>query len=383
MILKDIHRWGTREVTYCIGFKSKTAVFLIADSMITSGRNREIEEAFGEHTTFGELVKEESKTMQDRMIKVFKLPGNVLATFAGDVIDALEALGIFRKELERGLEPITAFESVSSAGPFSRIELLIGFIDQDRPKLYSYNYKGDGLFKEEHSTIHLGSGRDHEYLSGKSSQIVDSFTNDDYGDGKTLVYTLAYLQNFSIKNSLISLEVGGFFFGGFVHTEGIQRVWNTTYLMYAVTPGNGERTLHLNYHVSLNRKDDLLLISSSFLDHERVYLQEIDLEEEPDIIELQKQVNELRDDYWEGDFKFVVLLNQLNYGFTVCYMENENKLSEIKIVTDRTKGEVRYRLSSGLVNYLLYPFTLKEEDIDPKWDRNNPAHLEIPIRWFA
>ena len=44
---------------------------------------------------------------------------------------------------------------------------------------------------------------------------------------------------------------------------------------------------------------------------------------------------------------------------------------------------IRYRLSSDLVNHLLYSPTIKEEDIDPKWDRNNPAHLEVPIRWFS
>lgn len=371
-------------LTYCIGFKSKTAVFLIADSMITSGQNKEGMESFGEYTTFGEFVKNDNKTMQDKMVKVFKLPGNVIATFAGDVTDSLEALGIFREELKKGVEPISAFESVLAAGPFSRIELLIGFMSQDRPKLYSYNHKGDGEFKEVQSIIHLGSGQEHEYLSEKVSQIVDFVINDNLGDGKALIYTLAFLQNFTIKNPLIELEVGGFFYGGFVHMGGVQRIWNTTYLMYATTTGiNGERSLHLNYHVSLNRKNDLLLISSSFLDHERVYLQEIDLEDAPSIIDLKKQVNELRDNYWNGNFKFVVLLNQLNYGFTVCYMENINKLPEIEIETDRTKGEVRYRLSSDLVKHLLYSPSLKDEDIDPKWDRNNPAHLEIPIRWFS
>lgn len=382
--MKCIFTWEARSVTYCIGFKSKTAVFLIADSMTSSGRNQEIDEAFGEYTTFGEFVKEENKTMQDRMYKVFKLPGNVLVTFAGDVENALEAIGIFTKELEKGLKPITAFERVLSAGPFSRIELLVGFMEQDRPKLYSYNYMGNGQFKEEHSSIHLGSGGEHEYLSDKSSQFVDFITNDNFGDGKCLVYALAFLQNFAIKNPLMLFDVGGFFFGGFVHTGGVQRMWNTTYLMYAVTQGNGERNLHLNYQVSLTRRDDLLLVSSSFLDHERIYLQEINLEEErPKLIDLEKRVNELRADYWEGKYKFIVLLNQLNYGFTVCYMENKNKLSEIESITDRVKGEVRYRLSSDLVKYLLYSPKLKEEDIDPIWDRNNPAHLEIPIRWFA
>ncbi|PYF02643.1 Ntn hydrolase family protein [Ureibacillus chungkukjangi] len=369
-------------MTYCIGFKSKTAVFLIADSMTSSGRNQEIDEAFGEYTTFGEFVKEENKTMQDRRYKVFKLPGNVLVTFAGDVEDALEVLEMYRKELEKGLKPITAFEKVLSAGPFSRVELLMGFMEQDMPKLYSYNYMGNGQFKEEHSSIHLGSGREHQYLSDKSSQFVDFITNDNFGDGICLVYTLAFLQNFAIKNPLKLFDVGGFFFGGYVHTGGVQRMWNTTYLMYAVTQSNGERNLHLNYQVSLTRKEDLLLVSSSFLDHERVYLQEINLEEEPNLIDLENRVNELRDDYWEGKFTFIVLLNQLNYGFTVCYMENPNKKSEINIVTDKAKGEVRYILSSDLVKYLLYSPIVKEEDIDPTWDRNNPAHLEIPMRWF-
>ncbi|EFI68441.1 hypothetical protein P9436_15165 [Lysinibacillus capsici] len=368
-------------MTYCIGFKSKTAVFLIADSMTSSGRNQEIDDAFGEHTTFGEYVKEENKTMQDRRYKVFKLPGNVLVTFAGDVEDALEVLGIFSKELGKGLEPITAFERVLSAGPFSRIELLVGFMEQDRPKLYSYNYMGNGQFKEEHSTVHLGTGREHEFLSDKSSQVVDFIINT-YGDGKCLVYILAFLQNFAIKNPLISFDVGGFYFGGYVHTGGVQRMENTSYLMYAVTQGNGERNLHLSYQVSLTRKDDLLLISSSFLDHERVYLQDLE-EGNLDFIDLQKRVNELRNDYWDGKFKFIVLLNQLNYGFAVCYMENINKPSEIEIVTDRAKGEVKYRLLPDLVKYLKNPPNLKEEDIDPIWDRNNPAHLEIPIRWFA
>lgn len=149
--------------------------------------------------------------MHDKMYKVFKLSVNVLATFAGDVDNALEALKIYKMELEKGLNPITAFNSVLSAGPFSSIELLIGFMDQNKPKLYSYNYMGNGRFKEEQSTINLGSGKEHEFFSEKSSQFVDFIANDNFGDEKCLVYSLAFLQNFTIKNSLISLDVGGFF----------------------------------------------------------------------------------------------------------------------------------------------------------------------------
>jgi hypothetical protein len=370
-------------VTYCIGFKSKTAVFLIADSLTTSGKNSQVEDVLGEYTIFGELVKNGTKTMQDKRYKVYKLPGNVLATFAGDVDNALEALGIYKKELEKGIKPIAAFEKVLSAGPFYNIELLVGFMDQDIPKLYSYNYMGNGQFKEENSIMHLGSGKEHKYLIEKSSQFVNFVINDNFGDGKCLVFTLAFLQNFSIKNLLTQFEVGGFFYGGFVHTGGVQRIWNTTYLMYAVTQSKSESKLHLNYHVSLNRKDDLLLVSSRFLDHDRIYLQEINEDDEPNLISLEKKVNELRDDYWEGKFKFVILLNQLNYGFSVCYMENKNNSPKIEIVTNRSNGDVRYRLSPDLVKYLLYPPTLKQEDINPLWDRNNPAHLEIPIRWFS
>jgi hypothetical protein len=370
-------------MTYCIGFKSKTAVFLIADSVITMGSNQEIEDAFGEHTTFGEIVKGGNNISQDTRYKVFKLPGNVLISFAGDVKDALDAINIYRNELENGIEPISAFKSVISAGPFSRIELMIGFMGQNKPKLYSYNYKNNGKFQEEYSTIHLGSGREHEYLSEKISQFVDGIITENHGDGKTLVFTLAFLQNYAIKNSLMLFGVGGFFFGGYAHKEGIQRLWNTTYLMYATTKDNGQRKLHLNYQVSLIRKNDLLLVRSSFLDHERVYLQEISWEDTPKLKDLEKQVKELREEYWGANYTFVILLNQLNYGFTVCYMQNENKSPEIEIETERAKEQVIFQLSSKLVNSLLYPMTLKEEDIEPEWDRNNPAHLEIPIRYFS
>ncbi|PGR66390.1 hypothetical protein [Bacillus cereus] len=370
-------------MTYCIGFKSKSAVFLIADSVISGGNNREIEDVFGQYTVFGEFVKDENIAMQDRKYKVYKLPGNVLTAFAGDVEDALEALNIFQKELKKGIEPVSAFKSVLLAGPFTRIELLVGFMDQDTPKLYSYNHMDNGQFKEEDTIIHLGSGREHQDLSGKSELVVNSIKNDNYGDGKTFVYTLAFLQNFAIKNPLMFLGVGGFFYGGYVNSEGVQRMWNTTYLMYAVTQAGQERKLHLNYQVSFSRKEDLLLVSSSFLDHERVYLQEIGSEDTMDLIDLENQVKELRNDYWQGKFKFVVLLNQLDYGFTVCYMENKNKLPEIEITTDRNNGIVNYRLSSKLSNHLSYPPVLKEEFIDPKWDRDNPGHIEMPIRWFA
>ncbi|MDW0115207.1 hypothetical protein QT711_18805 [Sporosarcina saromensis] len=369
-------------MTYCVGFKSKTAVFLISDSLISGGYDKETREAFGTHTTFGELVDEEDNIMQDTRYKVFKLPNNVLATFAGDLEDSLEALAILRNELEQGLDPINAFKSVIASGPFTHIELLLGFMHQGEPKLYSYNRMDSGLFREEHSIIHIGSGQEHPYLTEKTSQFA-SFLVDNHGDEKSFIYMLAFLQNFAIKNPLISLGVGGFYYGGFVNLSGIRRMWNTTYLMYAVAPKNGNRNLFLNYQISLNRKDDLLLVSSSFLNHHRIYFQEIDSEDSPELPELQKRVNELKNDYWDGNFNFVILLNQLNYGFTICYMDNKDKLPEIEITTDRTKGETNYRLSLDLANYLLNPPTVKETDLEPEWDRSNPAHLEIPIRWFA
>lgn len=371
-------------MTYCIGFKSKTAVFLIADTMITSGRNAEIENLYGAYTTFGEFVEDEDYTMQDKMVKVLKLHGNVLVTFAGFVATSLEVIGILQRELKTGMNPVVAFERVISSGPFSDVELLIGFIEKGNAKLYSYNYMNNGKFKEEHSVICLGSGKEHEYFSNQTSKLVDGLaTNNKISNEKTLVFTLAFLQNFTIKIPLTTYGVGGFFYGGYVHNEGIQMVWNTTYLMYAVTQKNEQKSLRLNYQVSLNRNDNLLLVSSSFLDHHRIYLQEIFPEDTPTLKDLENQVNNLKDDYWNANFELIVLLNQFNYGFAVCFMKNKNKNSEVKILPNRTKEEVTIRLSSSLQNYLLNLPSLKEKDIDPIWDRNDPAHIEIPIRWFS
>jgi hypothetical protein len=67
-----------------MGFKSTTGAFLFADSIITSGKKEDIEEAMGDSTTFGERVVNDNLTVQERTMKVFKLSSNVLVTFAGD-----------------------------------------------------------------------------------------------------------------------------------------------------------------------------------------------------------------------------------------------------------------------------------------------------------
>lgn len=381
--IKKKEKCGGNTVTYCIGYKSATSVFLIADSIITSGKKEEIEEAFGDFTTFGESVANDELTVQERTMKVYKLPSNVLVTFAGDVSIAREALSIYKKQLQEGFSPIEAFEFVIAAGPFPNIELLIGFIENEQPKLYSYNFNKNGLLKEEHGPVHLGSGRDHEFLTRKTELFSEFIIEESFSDGKQLVYMLAFLQNFAMKNQMIPLGVGGFFYGGFVNINGVQRMSNTTYLMYAVTEKNGERKLYLNYQISLTRKGDLLLVSSTFVDHERLFIEEIDEEDVYDINTLKRRVNELRDDFWGGKVKFTVLLNQLNYGFIICFMENPNKLPEIQITPNKELETFNFRLTPRLKEKLLHLFSLKNEDIKEEWDRNNPAHLEIPISWLG
>lgn len=370
-------------MTYCVGFKSSNAVFLISDSVISVKSTNDFIVTNEPHTTFGEINIAKDYLLEDQLSKVFKLPKNVIVTFSGQLDLAIEAINILKNNIEYENNILDAIHKLEFSGPFPRIELLIGFVIEETPYLYSYNHENNQKMKEESSIIHLGSGRANNLLITKCSHVVDLLRNTEKSNARLFIYIQAFLQNFLIKNPLLEFGVGGYINGAFADSSGIYKNFNTTYILYASVEKKGIKNLHLNYHISIRQEEDFLIISSSFLNEDRVCYQKLEQIQKCDEADVHKTIKRLQKEIYEKKPTFVIFLNQLNYGFTVVYLENDLKPPEIEINHNNIEGNVKYRLSSKLIKSLLHPYQLQKDEIDPDWDRNDPNHIEIPIRWFS
>src|SRR5262249_39910757 len=93
-----------QEMTYCLAWKLRNAVFLVADAAVTGG-SMPLRET---RSSFGELHKAGPTKVQQAALKVFHLPGERGLTFAGDVRVGHELVRAMAEFLSHGSSTIDA-----------------------------------------------------------------------------------------------------------------------------------------------------------------------------------------------------------------------------------------------------------------------------------
>src|SRR5438552_8488893 len=113
-------------MTICIGYVDSEAVYLTADSAVTSGQR--LSHSF---SSFGELQRNEAGiTIQEAALKIMR-HGNVAAAFAGDAKSAHQIFENFVAGAERMIPPPAAFEnawlSSTEPGQPAKTSALLGY----------------------------------------------------------------------------------------------------------------------------------------------------------------------------------------------------------------------------------------------------------------
>jgi hypothetical protein len=204
-------------MTYCVGWKSQSAVFLAADSAETSFDEPKLKlSTMGEkHSTLrgqtdGPFVQESALKLHDF--------GQCAVTFAGDCGDGYRVIGNMKQALARGATALDAF--ADSIIDRTGAQVILAFMDDNRPMLAVWNADGDATLRVDVNRIQLGTIND-DYRA-LTSKMLDTILGFPDHSNRILALTLSLLQSYGIHDYLIERGIGGAFCGLYVDSEGVK-----------------------------------------------------------------------------------------------------------------------------------------------------------------
>jgi ATP-dependent protease HslVU (ClpYQ) peptidase subunit len=232
-------------MTYVVGWKSKSSVYICADSVVTVSAHQPREDLLiYKESTFGEkMYFNDSKHTTESICKIENINEKVIIAFSGEVGVAQEIIDYFRRTLERYNDYtaqlikdsfITSINESDSDEKVHKVSFIIGLIDFDNPILMSYN-RGGNRALTEHSIVQIGSLSDsttYRYITNKL--YADSTSLDE--DCQLIVIS-AVLQSYGFheKSIIENYGVGGFILGVQLKKTGV--TWNddTFFFLYSGT----------------------------------------------------------------------------------------------------------------------------------------------------
>ena len=205
-------------MTYCCGWQSNSAAFVIADAAVTSPGITKPED----RTSFGELhAQGVDRCVEEAALKVNPI-GCTAVTFAGSSMAGRLIEEYFALELNAGVSPSAALEKVLDSSDLrnlrSKVQLIAAYHDEGHPRLISWNAGGNGAVLGHFHIVQVGSVEDvyrriTNYLLGRVRKLNLDPTRE-------LVNALALCQSYGSFFYLMEQGIGGVFSGAYVDASG-------------------------------------------------------------------------------------------------------------------------------------------------------------------
>lgn len=208
-------------MTYILGWKNYSSVFLVGDSVITiehpaiDGNKN----TFRNQTSFGEdHIYEEGKTVSEKWLKLYDLDNKVILAISGDVEEAHEGIKYLRLYLETGIDIKVAIEN--SFGD-KKVGILVGYIEKDVPRLISYNGHGKKEL-HEHAFFEVAhSGSIESSFIDQTEEFFSQIVSKDWSEDQILASIIAVTQSYGFQENQMKRGVGGFFSGIRINKLGV------------------------------------------------------------------------------------------------------------------------------------------------------------------
>jgi len=254
-------------MTYCLGWKSQNSVFIVADTALTT----EAYKPTGPFvSSFGEVNYSSKDTyVREALLKICVV-GKIIIGFAGNVNTAFEIIAVFKQLISSNSSVHEVLEkAIRSCGPYSKkndVELIVGYVDKNGPRLISYNHDEERSIHEHDQFVQVGSIA--SYYPALSEATIKMFLKGKLPDENMLAAITAILQNYGILDRLMKMKVGGVFFGISVNATGVSWQEDTSYFLYPPD-------LRSLQHISVVARDNVLSVSSSLSGDKRVFMNTI------------------------------------------------------------------------------------------------------------
>lgn len=333
-------------MTYCIGWKSATAAFLVADSAFTSYRPP----VFGRKSSVGELHPQipgdplgPRMHVQEGAMKVFRIR-NSIATFSGDKESGYAVLRRLRAAFELTDDPHVALERAvlegSAASAAANIRVLVASCADGQPRLISFNRAGDRAVVEEDGIIQIGTAIDEHRI--RTADAIKSYaslrrpsgTSGVTPDRVQLAMVIAQAQSYGTHHLVLDHGYGGAFSGAYVDGTGVHWQPDMLFEFHDATEDVSFVPGLLGLMASSVREEHLALVTTEGRYKVRIIVSPFNgpLDGPEHAGRLMEQV---RNEFNTGRFDFIAFLSTAREDATVVDM---NKNLEHRVLSVRLPG---------------------------------------------
>lgn len=339
-------------MTLIVGYiHSDSSLHIVVDSAETFLKHKKesnIEQ--NSYNSFGEIIQlEDDCIVKESAQKIYNLAENILFTFAGEVYEGMQILRDLRYELN-STKDLKVSEIISNYFDFRKptlSEYIIGFYENNNPKLYYYQKTGNFL-NDENSYIILGSGSEDEDINQPLQSFLISLKEITTTKEDVLVCIISILQCCSINILSFARGVGGFYNGACIYKNEIFWANDTCNILYSSKHfEKGEKFI-----VNKFNRDNVTLVTSPKINKSTFFS-----DDEGCLLTVQE---------WQDKWvKILLKLNtdcELDYYVFICFdrrivtianRHNSRFSDYIKIIGNNTENVMKFSFSDEMIKILL------------------------------
>lgn len=191
-------------MTYILGWKNQSSVFLTADTAITYNAPSIINaKKWSTMSTFGEKhILDDNNIIQEQWLKIYNIDDKLILAFAGMVNTAhatIESLK-FSLNCSSWRDIKGCFKNVCQNYSGGEVQIIAGFIENENPILISYNCNTSGGFKEHEVYEPVHGGRIGEEFKTYSNRLVAILKDAKFNDEQILATICGACQSFKTSD---------------------------------------------------------------------------------------------------------------------------------------------------------------------------------------
>lgn len=314
-------------MTYCCGWQSNSAAFVIADAAVTSpGITKQVD-----RTSFGELdVQGADRCVEEAALKVNPI-GCTAVTFAGSSRAGRLIEECFALELKAGVSPSAALAKVVDSSDLrslrSEAQLIAAYHDEGHPRLVSWNAGGNGVVLGHFNDVQVGSVK--EVYRKITKNLLGGVGRLNIDPTRELVNALALCQSYGSFFYLMDHGVGGVFSGAYVDASGFH--WQPD-ILYVLVDGS----LNCASGVSVIMRGNVLIADSAVLGGVRVFGNTISSDCDP--ISLNQAVAESDAVFKSARYDYLVFLNAQTRIVVVVKMQKQTEHELLAVTSAKGTG---------------------------------------------
>lgn len=249
-------------MTLIIGYiHSDSTVHIVADSAFTSiEKHGDSVYNNGKTNSLGDLIDSvDGQIVTESAQKIYNIQNSIIATFSGQSIEGNQVLEDLKFEIKFSKKSKIS-DTISNYFELRKptlTEYIIGFSENDNPKIYFYKDKGN-LISEKGSYIILGSGSENKYLTVPLVITLEKFYNINSHPRNLLIFVIALIQCCSLNSRTFNDGVGGFFNGATLFKNNIYWASDSCNILYSSNHFEKAERFIMN---KFNREDVTLITS--------------------------------------------------------------------------------------------------------------------------